>query len=80
MDSNTRVAEHPDFEEINRVITDMSIMQIQNGFTATDQEIAGDLTRILLNHSAGLSLEAIASVIAIVAALSVRHMPPELRA
>lgn len=80
MDSNTNVAEHPNFAEINSVITDMSIMQIQAGFTTTDQEIAGGLTKILLDHGAGIPFEAVASVLSIVAALSVRHMPPELRA
>lgn len=80
MDTTIKIQDHPDFETFNRLITDMSVMQIKEGCAFTDQELAGDLTRILLNHHAELPFATVSTVTAIIACLSARHMPDDLRA
>jgi hypothetical protein len=75
-----KIKDHPDFETFNRMITDMSVMQVRDGTAFTDQELAGDLTRVLLNHHEELPFETVATIAAIVACLSVRNMPADLRA
>jgi len=75
-----KIKDHPDFPTFNSMITDMSVMQVKHGVAFTDQELAGDLTRILLNHHEELPFETVATIAAIIACLSARNMPADLRA
>jgi len=75
-----KIKDHPDFARFNSMITDMSVMQIKSGVAFTDQELAGDLTRILLNHHEELPFSTVATIAAIIACLSARNMPADLRA
>lgn len=72
--------EHPDFETFARMIEDMSVKMIKTGAVFTDQQIAGDLMRIILENHEDLPFDDVAVIAAMIAALGNRAMPADMRA
>jgi hypothetical protein len=79
MSENT-TGENPHHAAFNEMVVDMCTVQIQYGVAFTNQEIAGDLTRLALEYHDVLPRVAIATLAAIIATLAARDLPSDVRA